>query len=104
MAELERSLCADKLQFGMTRRWVLTDVMSCTSQRLKEIYFFLNAHKPKGKMKITKCSLGDKAGEGLSVLLSLQEKDGLGCAVGVLRKNESKKSFSSFMDLQPYVR
>lgn len=55
-------------------------------------------------MKITKCSLGDKAGEGLSVLLSLQEKDGLGCAVGVLWKNESKKSFTSFMDLQPYVR
>lgn len=35
-------------------------------------------------MKITKCSLGDKVGEGLSVLLLLQEKDGLGCAAGVL--------------------
>lgn len=55
-------------------------------------------------MKITKCSLGDKAGEGLSVLLSLQEKDGLGCAGGVLRKNETKTSLTSFMDLQPYVR
>lgn len=38
VAELERSLCADKLQFGMIRRWVLTDVMLCTSQRLKKIF------------------------------------------------------------------
>ena len=42
-------------------------------------------------MKVTKCSLGDKAGEGLSVLLLLQEKDGVGCAAGVLRKNETRK-------------
>lgn len=44
MAELERSLCDDKLQFGMIRKWVLTDVMFCTSQRLKEIFFFFLMH------------------------------------------------------------
>lgn len=52
MAELEGSLCADKLQGGMTSRWVLTRVKLCASQRLKEFVFFLNTQeKKKGKLR-----------------------------------------------------
>lgn len=54
-------------------------------------------------MKITKSSLRDKAGVGLSVLLLLQEKDGLGCAAGVLWKNERKKMFNWFYGLAGHI-
>lgn len=57
MAELEGSLRADKIQHGTTRRWVLTDVMLCTSQRLKEKCIFLkHIAKKKRKMKITRAT------------------------------------------------
>lgn len=50
MAELEGLLYADKIQRGTTRRWVLTDVTLCTSQRLKEfglVFFKYIAKKTK---------------------------------------------------------
>lgn len=51
MAELEGSLCADKLQGGMTSRWVLTRVKLCASQRLKEVFFLNTQKKKKGKLR-----------------------------------------------------
>lgn len=55
MAELEGSLCADKLQGSMTSRWVLTRVKLCASQRLKEGGFKYTAKKKKKRnIKITR--------------------------------------------------
>lgn len=52
MELLEGLLCAGKPQCGTTRMWMLTDVMRCMSQRLKEILGFKYTPKKRRKMKI----------------------------------------------------